>query len=92
MNSPDVAPDTLTQSLRQLHVELSSARHLDEDSRELLRAVLADIERLLKDGAAPGAGAAPHRLEAVAVDFEAEHPDLAASVRQFIDLLGKVGL
>ena len=57
--------------------------------------------RLLKDnfayflqqkGAAPAADAAPHPLESLAVGFEADHPTLAASVRQFIDLLGQAGL
>ncbi len=46
---------------------------------------------------APGAGAAPaaslpDRLERVAVQFEAEHPRLAASARRLIDLLGEVGI
>jgi hypothetical protein len=33
-----------------------------------------------------------HRLEALAVGFETDHPTLAASVRQFIALLGEAGL
>ena len=32
------------------------------------------------------------RLEKAAVQFEADHPGLAASSRRLIDLLGKVGL
>jgi hypothetical protein len=32
------------------------------------------------------------RLEALAVVFEAEHPSLSASLREFIDLLGRAGL
>jgi hypothetical protein len=47
-------------------------------------------------GGAPPGGAPPsvasHPLEALAVDFENEHPSLAASVRHFIDLLGQAGL
>jgi hypothetical protein len=34
----------------------------------------------------------PDRLERVAVQFEAEHPRLAASARQLIDLLSEVGI
>ena len=92
MNSTGAGPHSLKLALRQLHAELSQAPDMDEGSRALLREVLADIERLLREGAAPTTGAAPHRLEAAAVGFEADHPDLAASVRQFIDLLGQAGL
>ena len=35
---------------------------------------------------------APQRLEALAVEFEARHPALAGSLRQFIDLLGRGGV
>jgi len=87
-------PNSLQRSLAQLHAELAGAHRLDEQSRQLLRSVLADIERLLREGADPAATAqtAPHRLETLAVGFEADHPALAASVRQFIDLLARAGL
>jgi enoyl-CoA hydratase/carnithine racemase len=32
------------------------------------------------------------RLEQIAVQFEVDHPTLAASARRLVDLLGKVGL
>ena len=88
----------LQQSLSQLHAELVRTRRVDEASKRLLREVLSDIERLLSNAAtAPAAGSgtrpAPQsRLEALAVEFEAEHPSLAASLREFIDLLGRAGL
>ena len=34
----------------------------------------------------------PDRLERIAVQFEVDHPTLAASSRRLVDLLGKVGL
>ena len=50
----------------------------------------------------PGSGTAPRpdpdaaghepRLEALAVRFEAQHPDLAGSLRQLVDLLGRAGI
>ncbi len=95
MNQPDPAPAHLQQSLRQLHAELARTPRVDDASRLLLREVLNDIERLLRHGTAamPSAPtAALSRLEALAVDFEAEHPALAASLRQFVDLLGRAGL
>jgi len=67
-----------------------------------LREVLADIERLLLPSTAAAtrdvsgstlpSQAAPHRLEALAVEFEADHPALASSLRQFVDLLGRAGV
>jgi small-conductance mechanosensitive channel len=89
----DVEPNSLQQSLAKLRSELVRADRLDDKARGKLHAALLDIEdRLQQKGAAPAADAAPHRLESLAVGFEAEHPTLAASVRQFIDLLGQAGL
>jgi len=89
----DADPDSLKQSLAKLHEELTRSPRLDTASRQMLRTALADIERLLQQGAVKtAAGSAPHRLEALAVNFEADHPSLAASLRQFIDLLGRAGL
>jgi hypothetical protein len=89
----EVEPNPLQRSLSLLHVELASAQRLDDRSRQMLQAALADIERRLKQkDAAAAEPAAPHRLESLAVGFEADHPSLAASVRQFIGLLGQAGL
>jgi hypothetical protein len=41
---------------------------------------------------AAGAEPAQSRLEALAVEFEAEHPSLSASLREFVDLLARAGL
>jgi hypothetical protein len=92
----------LRDQLTRLHRELSGARRVDPQSRQLLVDILHDITRLteVSDGAAganspvaaPAAASLPDRLEGVAVQFEADHPALAASVRRFVDLLGKAGL
>lgn len=108
---PDpIISSQLRQSLERLHAELAGTPRVDGASRQLLREVLADIDRLLAVAPGPeGAGsgsaagsragrsalpleAAPHRLEALAVEFEAEHPGLAGSLRQFVDLLGRAGV
>lgn len=97
--------DTLREQLMKLHEELGVARRVDPRSQQLLGEIMEDIKRLMaQDSAAadaPGnplkgqpAGAAslPDRLEKIAVQFEADHPTLAASSRRLVDLLGKVGL
>jgi hypothetical protein len=96
-------PKILRDQLSKLHEELGSVRHVDPRSKQLLAEVLEDIQRLLqRDRAAgpqaqsgalpPGNASLPERLEKVAVQFEADHPTLAASSRRLIDLLGKAGL
>ena len=99
-------PDALRAQLTHLHEELGRTRQVDPKSNPLLNEVLKDIQRLLDVGPAAAAGPsaasaqAPEsaarslseRLEKVAVQFEADHPTLAASSRRLIDLLGKAGL
>lgn len=82
--------EQLRKALEQLHDELSRSPQLDDETLRLLRDVVGDASRLEAPAGAPSPHA--HRLEAVAVGFEAEHPTLAAALRQFIDLLGKAGV
>ena len=85
--------DSLQQSLARLRAALASAPDLDEKSRSRVHAALSDIEaRLPGKSAAATTAAAPHGLNSLAVGFEAEHPALAAGLRQFIELLEQAGL
>jgi hypothetical protein len=84
--------ETLEKTLAALRRELGEESRLDEKSRERLRELMRDADRLQP---APGSGSDtlhPHRLEELAVEFEVEHPTLAASLRQLIDLLAKAGV
>jgi Domain of unknown function (DUF4404) len=95
MDNQKPTADRLQQSLSQLHEVLVRTARVDDSSKRLLRDVLGDIERLLSPGVAanPSAPAeSQSRLEALAVEFEADHPSLSASLREFIDLLGRAGL
>ncbi len=89
-------PKALREQLAVLHEELKSVRQVDPRSNQLLGEVLKDIQRLLEQqrasDAAPPERSLPDRLEKVAVQFEVDHPTLAASARRLIDLLGKAGL
>lgn len=96
--------NVLRDQLAKLHAELGTMKQADPGSDQLLRDVLQDIQRLLEPTRAAGeAGTTspnspnsptslPDRLEKVAVQFEADHPVLAASSRRLIDLLGKAGV
>jgi hypothetical protein len=96
-------PKALRDQLAKLHEELGRTRQVDPRSNELLAEIQKDIQRLLErdrsggaagasGGGVSGSASLPDRLEQVAVQFEADHPTLAASSRRLIDLLGQVGL
>lgn len=87
MSEPD-----LSELLAQLHARLGSATSLDPEGRKLLTTVRRDIEKALARGDAAAAAPSKPRLEALAVKFEADHPALADSLRQLVDLLGKAGI
>ena len=94
---PNEPNESLQQSLARLHAELAAAPRIDPASRQQLRELLADIQRTLAstqedaEGAGQAGGSIP-RLEALAIEFEAEHPGLSGSLRQLVDLLGRAGL
>ena len=87
--------NTLRERLAKLHAEL--AKHKDDPAtRQSLSEILPDVKRMVDQTPGTAASSAdkslPERLERVAVQFEAEHPRLAASARQLIDLLSEVGI
>jgi chromosome condensin MukBEF ATPase and DNA-binding subunit MukB len=88
--------EELRNSLRALHEELARTARIDADSHHLLQQLLRDMQRLLHDPEVPGDTGAPERptrrLEALAVQFEANHPRLAGSLRQFVELCSRAGL
>jgi hypothetical protein len=84
--------ETLKKTLASLHQELGSASTLDEKSRQRLQVLMRDLDAL---GTSAGSGPDTlhrQRVEELAVEFEVDHPTLAAVLRQLIDLLGKAGL
>jgi Domain of unknown function (DUF4404) len=82
-----MSSEQLNSLLQRLHEELARTSTFDGESRRLLDIVVSDIEKL--GGAVP---ATPGGLESLAVRFEADHPAVAAALRQVGDLLGKAGI
>jgi predicted component of type VI protein secretion system len=80
----------LHKLLRQLHGELARADSIDDESRELLSVISGDIGALTASRQAT----AEHlpAVKRLAVDFESDHPALAATLRQIADLLAKAGI
>lgn len=75
--------DDLHALLRRLHAELQRATSLDDESRSLLGVLAQDIAQFREHGPAS---------RELAARFEAEHPTLAATLRQIADSLGKAGI
>ena len=85
--------DSLRERLAKLHAELSDVHRENPETHRSLAEILPDIKRLAEEPAGTSKDASlPRRLEQVAVQFEADHPALAGSVRRIVDLLGDVGI
>jgi hypothetical protein len=88
--------ETLRQRIARLHAELTDAHREDPAARQSLGEILPDIKRVVEKSAGAAATSADatlaDRLESVAVQFEAQHPTLAASARRLIDLLAEAGI
>jgi hypothetical protein len=84
-----MSQESLHSALARLHLELQGSPQLDAESRRLLDELTADISRTREPTASDVHAS---RLEALAVRFEAGHPDLAASLRGIADALGRIGL
>lgn len=85
----------LRSRLASLHEQLTHSPAIDAESRQLLSTVLHDIERLLEqspDGVAMAAPEHSNRLQELLARFDADHPQLAGGLRQFVDALGKLGV
>ena len=95
---PTKSRESLQQSLARLHTELGKASRVDPKSRQLLRELLSDIERILQETPASQKPPARHaersgpRLEALAIEFETDHPGLAGTLRELVELLGQAGI
>jgi len=87
---------SLRERLAKLHAELANAHQQNPASRQSLGELLPDLKRMLDQPAAAAVPSVdkslPERLEKVAVQFEAEHPTLAASARRLIELLNEAGI
>lgn len=92
-------PVDLRAQLLKLREELTQAKHMDPESKQLLADIVEDMKRIAEpaETSSPAAPTKPRpslseRLKKVAVQFEADHPTLAESTLRLVDLLGKAGL
>jgi hypothetical protein len=93
--------EELTELLQKLHTELAARPEVDASTREALRTLDADIQRVLAQAAEPAANdpeasgdeddiqALAQTLEA---KLESDHPVLVGTLRDLMDRLGKMGI
>ena len=87
--------DQLRDHLAKLRAELTRAHPTNPESKQSLTDAMQDVHTLIdqpQDAASAADASLPQRLENIAVQFEANHPTLAASARRLIDLLSEVGI
>lgn len=86
--------ERLLETLGQLHAELAAAERVGPETRAALQTLTDDIDRLLEKGSE----ASPDDVQPVSSGlndlirkFEAEHPQLSASVGRVADALAAMG-
>ena len=82
---------SLRDRAAELHAEMTAALAADPESKEALSEALPHVHAL-STTADSAPQALSERLEGIAVQFEADHPTLAASARRLVDLLAEVGI
>jgi hypothetical protein len=82
----------LRTQLASLHQALADADSVGPEARELLRAVMDDIERLLEVEEREEPEGLMDRLREAVEDFEESHPTLAEAAGRVIDALARMGI
>ena len=86
--------EQVRQQIATLHASLQKldAERIDAPTRASLMLLLGDVSRLLGGEGTQEDLPITERLEALAVQFEAEHPAVGVAVRQLVDALAKAGI
>jgi hypothetical protein len=82
----------LTSLLKKLRTELANIKAVDEQGRELLRALNADIRSLLESSADDSDDSLLERLQDSIDYFEATHPRLTSALSQLLNSLNNAGI
>ena len=88
-----MANKNLAKLLEQLHNELSGVEAVDDRGRELLRALNADIQKLLERSEAGESDASiVERLQESINHFEDSYPALTSLISGLMNALSNVGI
>jgi hypothetical protein len=95
--SPPMDTNQLKQTLDTLHDELSHGQQFDEEARQRLRILLADIHAVLdrdpeKQSPHEKEDALSDRLQEAVSEFEAAHPQFSQLIGRIADGLSNLGI
>lgn len=84
----------INAAIKALHRSLEKSGSVDPETRQLLQELDQDVDRLLSRDAAEreDEGGLQERLEELAADFDSQHPQLAAILRELGVALARVGI
>lgn len=84
--------EELNRNLQELHRRLEGTVSIDPATRESLKELLKDIERLLETSPPAKPSSVVAELESHFLQLSEEHPALAAGIRQLVDGLNSLGI
>lgn len=86
--------DELQQTLANLHDTLTQTGEVDQETRELLQSITADIQRVLAGDAQAGEPdeSFSGRLKDMVVEFEVKHPQIGGLLERLSDGLANLGI
>jgi len=87
-----MATDHLRALLESLHAELRRTEAVDDESRQLLRAVEDDIQTALERSGSDRHESLAERLRETVGRFEGTHPALTETVTRVLDALVNMGI
>jgi hypothetical protein len=85
----------LRESLAELHESLADVDELDEETRQLMRTLTEDLQRLLgQRGELSASDVEPvsHRLHELLLRFETEHPQISGILGRLASSLANLGI
>jgi predicted RND superfamily exporter protein len=88
--------DELLNTLQSLHDELESTPDVDQQTRQMLQTVTADIRDVLDQDGESANSESPEsvseRLRETLIEFEARHPQIAGILERLTDGLANLGI
>lgn len=86
--------DNLREELQSLHDQLETAIHKEPLDKDILGSVMNSIVKIAQGDTVRDEDGEhlKEQLEEQAADFEARHPRLAATLRDVMDVLSKLGI
>jgi hypothetical protein len=85
----------LQQSLSELHESLAHVEHLDADTRQMMRMLTDDLQRLLEhegEWEAEDVEPVSHKLQDLLLRFETEHPQISGILGRLASSLANLGI